>query len=112
MQQSDILVIGSGIAGLTFAIKAAQKHTVNIVTKRNLEESNTNYSQGGIAAVVSAKDSVEDHIKDTVQAGAGLCHPDVVRKICTHGASMIHELKKFGVPFSLSDTMRNISSWA
>ena len=101
MRQSDILVIGSGASGLTCAIKASKNHTVNIVTKRSLEESNTNYSQGGIAAVISPDDSIDDHVADTLASGAGLCGEDAVRTICSEGPALIKELQKWGVAFSL-----------
>lgn len=102
MAESQILIIGSGIAGLTFALRACEKYTVNIVTKRKLEESNTYYSQGGIAASVAPGDSVERHIEDTLTSGAGLCHKDAVEKICGEGPTVIKELEKWGVKFSLS----------
>jgi L-aspartate oxidase len=99
---SEILVIGSGIAGLAFSIKASAKYSVTLVTKRSLEESNTYYSQGGIAAVISPGDSVESHVRDTLTAGAGLCKENVVRTICSEGPALIHELERWGVPFSLN----------
>ncbi len=101
-KKTNVLVIGSGIAGLTFAIKAAQKHSVTLITKRNLAESNSNYSQGGIAAVISQDDSVQSHVQDTLIAGAGLCRQKVVEEICSRGPRLIHELQKWGVKFSLS----------
>src|SRR3989338_3333291 len=103
----EILVIGSGIAGLTFALKAARKHSVVIATKRGLEESNTRYSQGGIAAVISPTDSIQSHVRDTLSAGAGLCKPGVVEKICSEGPGLIRELKKWGVGFSNSGGKEN-----
>ncbi len=107
MVESDILVIGSGIAGLSFAIKAARKHRVTLVTKRSLVESNTLYSQGGIAAVSSPKDRIEDHVRDTLTAGAGLCKEEVVRRICEEGPGLVRELQKWGVKFSLSGDNKN-----
>ena len=76
---TDVLVVGSGIAGLSVALHAAQFARVLVVTKREGHESNTNYAQGGIAAVMSRSDSFEDHVQDTLRAGAGLCHEPVVR---------------------------------
>jgi len=98
--ESDFLVIGSGIAGLTFALKVANWGTVNIITKKEKAESNTNYAQGGIAAVLSPQDSFEKHIQDTLQAGAGLCHPEVVERVVKEGPTRIRELMALGVRFS------------
>ena len=82
MRNYDYLVIGSGIAGLTFALEAAEHGRVAIVTKRGLDESNTAYAQGGIAAVWNDDDSIESHVADTLEAGAGLCVESVVRTVC------------------------------
>src|SRR5256885_2990650 len=79
MKQFDFLVLGSGIAGLTFALKIAPHGRVAIITKKNRAESNTNYAQGGIAAVTSKEDSFELHVRDTLQAGAGVCKEGGVR---------------------------------
>ncbi|MFW9834581.1 MAG: L-aspartate oxidase [Candidatus Thorarchaeota archaeon] len=97
---SDFLVIGSGLSGQLFSLKAAKHGTVNIVTKGRLTDSATMKAQGGIAAVVSADDSVELHIEDTIRVGDGLCHRDVVEKIVRAGPSIIKELVKLGVQFS------------
>jgi len=96
----DFLVLGSGIAGLSFALKMAAKGRVAIVTKKNRAESNTNYAQGGIAAVISKEDSFELHVRDTLEAGAGLCHEDVVRAIVEEGPERIAELIALGMQFS------------
>ncbi|MGV3757849.1 MAG: FAD-binding protein, partial [Verrucomicrobiota bacterium] len=72
MRQFDYLVLGSGIAGLTFALKVAPHGRVAIITKKNRADSNTNWAQGGIAAVTSKEDAVEMHVADTLDAGAGL----------------------------------------
>lgn len=98
--KTDFLVIGSGIAGLSFALEVAKRGTVTVVTKKTRAESNTNYAQGGIAAVVSAIDSVEKHIRDTLDCGYGLCHEDAVRMVATEGPSAIRRLVDWGVQFS------------
>ena len=89
MYKFDFLVLGSGIAGLSFALKAAPLGRVAIITKKDRAESNTNYAQGGIAAVTSKEDSVELHVQDTLQAGAGLCKESVVRTIVQEGPARI-----------------------
>jgi L-aspartate oxidase len=99
MNRFDFLVIGSGIAGLSFALKAAELGSVAIVTKRARAESNTAWAQGGIASVTSTEDSFELHVKDTLNAGAGLCDEGVVRRIVTDGPARIRELIEFGVAF-------------
>jgi len=96
----DFLVIGSGIAGLTFSLKAARVGSVAIITKKHRAESNTNYAQGGIAAVMAADDSLALHIKDTLDCGAGLCKEDVVRKIVSEGPALARELIELGVRFT------------
>lgn len=97
----DVIVVGSGIAGLSFALKVAEAGSrVAIITKKNSAESNTNYAQGGIAAVTSATDDVEMHVADTLDAGDGLCDEAAVRKILRDGPSSIEELIRRGVAFS------------
>ncbi len=98
--KSDFLVIGSGIAGLSFAIYASKIGTVHIITKKNEDDSNTNYAQGGIAAVMDPEDSFESHISDTIKAGAGLCSTDAVDILVREGPSRIKELIQWGVDFS------------
>src|SRR5882757_729940 len=100
MKQFDYLVLGSGIAGLTFALKVAPHGRVAIVTKKDRAESNTNYAQGGIAAVTSREDSFESHVQDTLEAGAGLCKENVVRTIVQEGPARIAELIELGMQFS------------
>src|SRR5690242_6841164 len=100
MKRFDFLVLGSGIAGLTFALKVAPHGRVAIITKKNKAESNTNYAQGGIAAVTSREDSFESHVRDTLEAGAGLCREDVVRTIVQEGPERIQELIELGMKFS------------
>jgi len=101
MIRSDVLVIGSGIAGLSFALKAARFGTVTIITKKDRPESSTNYAQGGIAAVFGADDSYGLHVEDTLVAGAGLCHPDAVDVLVREGPDRVRELIEIGVRFSL-----------
>ncbi|MDY6969448.1 MAG: L-aspartate oxidase [Spirochaetota bacterium] len=98
---SDFLVIGSGIAGLTYAIKASTVGSVNIVTKKKDFDSNTNYAQGGIASVLSFDDSIESHINDTITAGAGLCNGKAVRVLVEGGPERIRELIDWGTRFSM-----------
>ncbi|MHA1232557.1 MAG: L-aspartate oxidase [Candidatus Helarchaeota archaeon] len=99
--QTDILVIGSGIAGLLFSIKSSEFADVMIITKKEKAESNTNYAQGGIAAVLDPNDSFEAHIKDTLIAGDGLCDRKVVEKIVKDGPIRVRELvEQYGVNFS------------
>src|SRR5215468_5195662 len=106
MKQFDFLVLGSGIAGLTFALKVAPRGRVAIVTKKNRAESNTNYAQGGIAAVTSQEDSFELHVRDTLQAGAGLCKESVVRTVIQEGPARIAELIELGMHFSEREIAR------
>jgi len=98
--ETDFLVIGSGIAGLTFAIKVANLGTVAIVTKKEKVESNTNYAQGGIATVMDKTDKFEYHINDTLTCGAGLSKEDVVRFVVKDAPERIEELIKWGVEFT------------
>ena len=98
--ESDFLVIGGGIAGLQFAIKAAEFGQVTVLVKKGLTESSSNYAQGGIAAVSSKDDSFEDHFKDTMAAGAYLCHGDVVQMVISEGPACIDELIRQGVEFT------------
>jgi L-aspartate oxidase len=108
MQHSfDVLVVGSGIAGLSFARKVADMgHSVCILTKKERAESNTNYAQGGIAAVTSKTDDIELHVQDTLIAGDGLCDEDAARKIIEDGPDRIKELNDLGVEFSQLDDGR------
>src|SRR5215468_6990013 len=100
MKQFDFLILGSGIAGLFFALKVARTGRVAIITKKDRAESNTNYAQGGIAAVTSKQDSFEMHVRDTLEAGAGLCREQVVRTIVEEGPARIAELIELGMKFS------------
>jgi L-aspartate oxidase len=93
---TDYLVIGSGVAGLSFALEASATGDVLVVTKRSADESNTKYAQGGIAAVLSASDSFEAHIADTLKAGAGLCHERTVEICVQDGPARIRALRDIG----------------
>lgn len=100
---SRCLVVGSGIAGLQFALLAAEQGTVHVVTKKESRESNTNYAQGGIAAVVSPMDDFEHHVQDTLTAGDGLCNEEVVNRMVEAGPALIERLLSYGVRFSRED---------
>jgi L-aspartate oxidase len=102
MIETDYLVLGSGIAGLTFALHAAEHGRVLVVTKRAPDEANTNYAQGGIAAVLDPADSFEAHVKDTLTVGEGLCHADIVELCVQEGPRAVRELiDRFGARFDL-----------
>ena len=97
----DLVIVGSGIAGLSFALKVAEAgYRVAIFTKKDKAESNTNYAQGGIAAVTSAGDDLDKHVEDTLEAGDGLCDPEIVREILRDGPARIQDLAEMGVSFS------------
>ena len=98
--ECDFLVIGSGIAGLSFALRAAGRYSVAVVTKRDISESATKFAQGGIASVFSAEDSIAAHVEDTLTAGAGICHKDVVRMVVEEGPRTIRGLIEWGVNFT------------
>ncbi|MGE5421285.1 MAG: L-aspartate oxidase [Chloroflexota bacterium] len=98
-KHTDFLVIGSGIAGLMFALKAARYGNVTIVTKARIDETNTRYAQGGIAAVFSEPDNFEKHIKDTLVAGGGICDEEVVRMVVHEAPDRIKDLIELGVSF-------------
>ena len=99
----DFLVIGSGIAGLSFALKAAEHGEVILLSKAELNETNTRYAQGGIASVMYKPDSFEKHIKDTIVAGSGYCNEDVVRAVVSEAPDRINELIDLGVGFDLKE---------
>ena len=103
MIESDFLVIGSGVAGLTFALKAAEAGTVALVTKKGIMESNTAHAQGGIASVFDSVDSFEFHIADTLAAGDGLCNEEVVDMVVRQGPDRIRELIELGVRFNIKE---------
>ncbi|MDI6400872.1 L-aspartate oxidase [Balneolaceae bacterium ANBcel3] len=96
----DFLVLGSGGAGLSYALRVARYGTVAVITKKDSAESNTNYAQGGLASVVDKEDSFEAHIQDTLVAGAGLCHEEVVKMVVQSGPDVIRELLDWGARFT------------
>ena len=96
----DYIVIGSGLAGLTFALKIAEYGSVALITKDAVEESATRYAQGGIASVMAEDDSVDLHVTDTIEAGRGLCQEDVVRCIIREGPARVRELIQLGTRFT------------
>jgi L-aspartate oxidase len=100
---ADYLVIGSGVAGLTFALEAAAHGDVLVITKRSADESNTKYAQGGIAAVLSTADSFDAHIADTITAGAGLCHERTVEICVKEGPARIKALRDIGARFDRAE---------
>jgi L-aspartate oxidase len=99
--ETDILVIGTGLAGLSFALKIADKARVTLVAKEKSQNANSAWAQGGIAAVMSDEDSFQSHIDDTLVAGAGLCRIDSVRNIIEQAPSRIQDLMNWGVKFDL-----------
>jgi L-aspartate oxidase len=103
MKEYDFVVLGSGIAGLSFALKAAKHGSVAVITKRKSSDTNTAWAQGGIACVTSDEDSFELHVRDTLEAGAGLCDETVVRTIVTEGPQRISELVGLGLHFDERD---------
>ncbi len=98
--ECDLLVIGSGVAGLTFALEASKHAKVTILTKRSRFESNTNYAQGGIAAVLDPEDSIDAHVADTLATGGGLSDPEVVNIVVGDGPLRVKELIELGAKFS------------
>ncbi|UCF70425.1 MAG: L-aspartate oxidase [candidate division WOR-3 bacterium] len=101
-KQVDFLVVGSGIAGLTFANKAAKYGDVLVLTKKRKADSSTNYAQGGIAAVFGEDDAPEYHIRDTIKAGEGLCHEKAVQTMVREGPALVEELHSMGCRFSMN----------
>ncbi|KAG4139960.1 hypothetical protein ERO13_D07G227300v2 [Gossypium hirsutum] len=99
----DFAVIGSGVAGLRYALEVAKHGSVAIITKAEPHESNTNYAQGGVSAVLCPSDSVESHMQDTIVAGAYLCDEETVKVVCTEGPDRIRELIAMGASFDHGD---------
>ena len=100
----DFLVIGSGISGLSFALKVANLGKIVLITKTQLSESATNLAQGGISAVFGSMDSFETHAKDTIKVGNGLCNTKVVQEIVSAGPDRIKELHEWGAQFSKNES--------
>ncbi len=98
--ETEVLVVGSGIAGLSFSLKVAEGAEVLLLTKKGRVESNTNYAQGGVAAAVAPDDSPALHLRDTLLAGAGLCHARAVEELAREGPERVRELVEWGVRFS------------
>ena len=98
--KTDVLVVGSGIAGLVLALRAAEHAEVVVISKRRAEESNTNWAQGGIAAVFERGDSFASHVRDTLRCGAGLCDPEVVGRVVHAAPERVDELARLGVAFT------------
>src|SRR4030042_6257514 len=99
MNHYDYIIIGSGIAGLYIALLAIKRGSVLILTKGNIDDCNTKYAQGGIAAPIGKADSPELHFKDTMAAGDGLCDAEAVRILTSEAAECIADLITLGVPF-------------
>ena len=108
---TDILIIGGGAAGLSAALRLADSHHIHLITKGNLTDSCTYYAQGGIAAVLDRDDSVESHVSDTIDAGAGLCNPDIVNFTVEHGKENIHWLIEQGIKFSRTEAGTNADAY-
>lgn len=104
MKETDFLIIGSGVTGLFLALKICHLGQVTIITKKSDYESNTNYAQGGIASVFGDSDNIEEHIRDTLEAGAGLCDIEAVRVLVTEGPARVRELLEIGVPFNRDES--------
>ena len=100
LKQYDVLILGSGTAGQSMALRLADRLRVALVTKRELADSASNWAQGGIAAVLDNTDSIEAHIQDTFVAGAGLCNPQSTRFVVENGKRAIEWLIDRGVPFT------------
>lgn len=96
---ADVVVVGSGIAGLTAALHATRAGRVLLVTKVLVDAGSTRWAQGGVAAALGADDTPEDHLQDTLDAGVGLCDVDAVRVLCTEGPGRLRELIALGAAF-------------
>ena len=107
MIKTDILVIGSGAAGMSAAIKLSENFEVTLITKNSLIDSSTWYAQGGIAAVIDDNDTIEEHLRDTLIAGDGLCNETAVRECVSHGEEAINWLASLGTNFTQDKSSEN-----
>ena len=99
----DVVIVGSGLAGLTAALQLAPTHRVAVLTKRGMADGASNWAQGGIAAVMDGADTFDNHVQDTLVAGAGLCDLEATQMVVEHAPEAIHWLQALGVPFSMED---------
>jgi L-aspartate oxidase len=106
--KTDYLVIGSGLAGLAFALKMSEHGTVTVISKTESFQTNTSWAQGGIAAVFDEGDSFDKHIQDTLKAGAGLCRENVVRNVIEQAPDRIKDLMQWGMHFDLREDNKSI----
>jgi L-aspartate oxidase len=102
-QNFDVVIVGSGLAGLSAALHLAPTHKVAVLTKRELNDGSSRWAQGGIAAVMADTDTIESHVQDTLVAGAGLCDIEATRFVVEHAPDTVRWLQKLGVPFSQED---------
>ncbi|MGH8119412.1 MAG: L-aspartate oxidase, partial [Gammaproteobacteria bacterium] len=109
--QHDVLIIGSGASGLSLALQLAEHASVAVLSKSELTEGSTFYAQGGVSAVLDTCDSIDSHVEDTLNAGAGLCKPDVVRFVVEHGRESIQWLIDLGVAFTKVDSGKGNSDY-
>ncbi|MFC1603231.1 FAD-dependent oxidoreductase, partial [Pseudomonadota bacterium] len=106
----DVLIIGSGAAGLSLALRLPSDIRIAVIAKRSLSEGNTMYAQGGISAVLDEQDSIASHVADTLTAGAGLCDKETVQRVVENGPKNIHWLLKEGVKFTQEEEKTSTSS--
>jgi len=109
--QYDVLIIGSGASGLSLALQLAEHARVAVLSKSELTEGATFYAQGGVSAVLDTCDSIDSHVQDTLNAGAGLCKPDIVRFVVEHGRESIQWLIDLGVAFTKVDDAHGSSDY-
>ena len=100
---TDVIVVGAGIAGLFTALRASEQEKVVLITKKSLLDSNTRYAQGGIAAVIAETDTPQLHLEDTMAAGAGLCEAEAVQALVHEGPKGVQDLIKLGTKFDVEN---------